>query len=189
MAFVARPLFGGAIVAALPAAWLDASDVRPVPDNQEVWMEDGGGGRSVVVEVVQRADVADDAAAQYYFVDLAEDGGALEARLDAHGPVDVPKSGADAVFAAIGVQRLVKIGAIGSHEVVVGMVVLRYAAELSDIVVTVHAPAPDGATGATALRPDSVQVLNSPQAGAIGMEALAALLATFVVVDRQFFNG
>ena len=29
-------LYGGALTAALPADWIDASDVRPVPDNQEV---------------------------------------------------------------------------------------------------------------------------------------------------------
>ena len=29
-------LYGGALTAALPAGWIDASDLRPVPDNQEV---------------------------------------------------------------------------------------------------------------------------------------------------------
>jgi hypothetical protein len=30
------PLYGGALVTILPAGWIDASDLRPVPDNQEV---------------------------------------------------------------------------------------------------------------------------------------------------------
>ena len=30
------PLYGGALVTTLPAGWIDASDLRPVPDNQEV---------------------------------------------------------------------------------------------------------------------------------------------------------
>ena len=33
---MATPLYGGALVATLPAGWIDASDLRPVPDNQEV---------------------------------------------------------------------------------------------------------------------------------------------------------
>ncbi|AWU74104.1 uncharacterized protein C5L36_0A07070 [Pichia kudriavzevii] len=32
------PLFGGALVAALPHGLLDASNIRPVPDNQEVFI-------------------------------------------------------------------------------------------------------------------------------------------------------
>ena len=32
----ARPLFGGAVTALLPRAFLDVSAVRPVPDSQEV---------------------------------------------------------------------------------------------------------------------------------------------------------
>ena len=33
---MATPLFGGALVCSLPTGWIDASDLRPVPDNQEV---------------------------------------------------------------------------------------------------------------------------------------------------------
>ena len=33
---MATPLYGGALVATLPVGWIDASDLRPVPDNQEV---------------------------------------------------------------------------------------------------------------------------------------------------------
>ena len=33
---VARDLFGGALVMGMPARFVDVSDFRPVPDNQEV---------------------------------------------------------------------------------------------------------------------------------------------------------
>ena len=45
---VQRDLFGGAIVAAFPARYLDVSDFRPVPDNQEVWT-DANKDESVIV--------------------------------------------------------------------------------------------------------------------------------------------
>ncbi len=56
---LAHQLFGGAIVAQLPDGWMDASDARPVPDNQEVWLEPDGAERSVVIEILERAECAD----------------------------------------------------------------------------------------------------------------------------------
>jgi hypothetical protein len=46
------PLFGGAISAQLPARYVDVSDFRPVPDNQEVWT-DADKDESVIVEIVR----------------------------------------------------------------------------------------------------------------------------------------
>ena len=34
--FLERPLYGGALSCSFPGYFLDASDFRPVPDNQEV---------------------------------------------------------------------------------------------------------------------------------------------------------
>ena len=36
---VVRELFGGAVTASLPVRYVDVSDFRPVPDNQEVWTD------------------------------------------------------------------------------------------------------------------------------------------------------
>ena len=63
-------LFGGAVTVDLPRGLVDASDVRPVPDNQEVWF-DGDGGRSVIVEVLERVEGLEDGkAASFFFNDL-----------------------------------------------------------------------------------------------------------------------
>ncbi|KAL9625107.1 MAG: hypothetical protein Q9160_000836 [Pyrenula sp. 1 TL-2023] len=37
-AFAPQDLFGGAIVAELPVGWIDASDIRQIPDHQEVFL-------------------------------------------------------------------------------------------------------------------------------------------------------
>lgn len=34
-----KELFGGAVTAALPDSWLDASTIRVIPDNQEVYID------------------------------------------------------------------------------------------------------------------------------------------------------
>ena len=65
--------FGGAIGVSAPGGWLDASDVRPVPDHQEVWLERAATARALIVELLElAADATDgDAAARLHFEELA----------------------------------------------------------------------------------------------------------------------
>lgn len=101
-----RPLFGGAIDIDVPSAWRDVSEVRQVPDHQEVWQDctvegqppselaaasaaaqgaqagepisiEGTGGVLVVEILARQDDVSDDAAAKFFFDDLAESNGAI----------------------------------------------------------------------------------------------------------------
>ena len=72
--FVERELFGGAILASFPARYVDVSDFRPVPDNQEVWT-DANRDESVIVEILERVEAGpSDAkgAAAWFFRDLAD---------------------------------------------------------------------------------------------------------------------
>ena len=63
--------FGGAISVRLPSEFVNVSDVRQVPDNQEVFVDDTTGA-SVIVELLERVDDVDDAnAARYHFDELA----------------------------------------------------------------------------------------------------------------------
>ena len=82
--FVPTELFGGAMSAQLPASWQDMNDLgHPVPDNQEVWCERAGGaGGSLVIEIVERADVDDAAAPAYFWNDIADASGAVFAVKD-----------------------------------------------------------------------------------------------------------
>ena len=71
-----RPLFGGALSANFPDRYVDVSDFRPVPDNQEVWT-DAERDESVIVEILERvedgpSDAIDGGAAVWFFNDLAE---------------------------------------------------------------------------------------------------------------------
>ena len=47
---MSTPLYGGAITAKLPAHLLDASNARPVPDSQEVWVSDHNG---VIIDLLE----------------------------------------------------------------------------------------------------------------------------------------
>lgn len=92
------PLYGGALVGSLPPNWIDASDLRPVPDNQEVccrplvrrhpcaftalpsaqvWMERAGAERTLIVELMERPNVTDAECAALHFEELASGNDAL----------------------------------------------------------------------------------------------------------------
>ncbi|KAF9438380.1 hypothetical protein BGZ76_008291 [Entomortierella beljakovae] len=73
MDIVQRELFGGAITLDLPRKFEDISNIREVPDHQEVFVnvdED----QSVIVEVLElAADASDEACAAFHYQQLAED--------------------------------------------------------------------------------------------------------------------
>ena len=113
--------FGGAIFVSAPGGgWLDASDVRPVPDHQEVWLEKDGEARSIIIEILERPEeCGDDGCALYHFVDIAEANGAAGQRItytDKLPATALRPSLAQAVgpcFALHGVQVLPPQGAAG----------------------------------------------------------------------------
>jgi hypothetical protein len=72
-----RALFGGAVSCALPSDFLDISDLRQVPDNQECFQ--GPSGHLLVIEILERQnDVSDETAVEYFFNDLAQSNGCEE---------------------------------------------------------------------------------------------------------------
>ena len=52
-------LYGGALSAALPDTFKDVSEIRQVPDNQEVYL-DAEGFTSVVFDILERVDAGHD---------------------------------------------------------------------------------------------------------------------------------
>jgi hypothetical protein len=67
-----RDLYGGAITITLPDSFKDVSDLRPVPDHQEVYL-DQHTSASFIIEILNYEDsITNDMAASYYFDDLAQ---------------------------------------------------------------------------------------------------------------------
>ncbi|XP_062903690.1 ran guanine nucleotide release factor isoform X1 [Mobula hypostoma] len=66
----ARPLFGGSFSIVLPPHFTDVSDIRDVPDNQEVFVHNST-EQSIIVELLEyQSQVADEEAARYHFDDV-----------------------------------------------------------------------------------------------------------------------
>ncbi|PWN88210.1 Mog1p/PsbP-like protein [Acaromyces ingoldii] len=71
-----RPLFGGAIEAEVPSKLIDASELRQVPDTQEVLLSPDS-DVTLIVEVLQRVDKDDlGEAISFHFDSLAHDNSA-----------------------------------------------------------------------------------------------------------------
>nr|XP_008268967.1 ran guanine nucleotide release factor isoform X2 [Oryctolagus cuniculus]XP_051697055.1 ran guanine nucleotide release factor isoform X2 [Oryctolagus cuniculus] len=76
------PLFGGAFSAILPPGAIDVSDLRPVPDNQEVFCHPVT-DQSLIVELLElQAHVRGEAAARYHFEDVGGVQGARAQQVD-----------------------------------------------------------------------------------------------------------
>jgi hypothetical protein len=78
-----KELFGGGMSIRIPPQWRDVSDIRQVPDHQEVYQNiegsttdlenAGGSGCCFGIDLLDRIDTLDDGdAAVFYFKDLAE---------------------------------------------------------------------------------------------------------------------
>lgn len=76
-----RSLFGGAMSTVLPARLGDISDVRPVPDHQEIFA-DAERDQSVVVELLEAQDATDEQTLQIFFRDLVQLNGGTHARVE-----------------------------------------------------------------------------------------------------------
>ncbi len=68
-----RELFGGALEISLPAQFVDISNFREVPDNQEIFADSARTDRSFIIELLEhQSDVKDEDIAKYLFHDLCE---------------------------------------------------------------------------------------------------------------------
>ncbi|TKA74943.1 hypothetical protein B0A55_04946 [Friedmanniomyces simplex] len=71
--YLPASLYGGAITCLLPSTFTDVSDLRQVPDNQEVYL-DKDGFTSIVVEILERVERGSDREAlEWHLKDLVEE--------------------------------------------------------------------------------------------------------------------
>ena len=164
-----RSLFGGAATALVPLRFADVSDIREVPDHQEVWA-DLAADCSLLLELVEPpaalAAAGPEPPAAFFWRDLAEAGGATSQSLllsiggvdpAAHAPAllasaerwrlahpgTVPGSvGAEllSVSLAAGVQSLSKERGRDPREVLVLLAACRLPGVATDLLIVVNEP-------------------------------------------------
>ncbi|KDQ59449.1 hypothetical protein JAAARDRAFT_205498 [Jaapia argillacea MUCL 33604] len=136
-----KPLFGGAIIADFPTDLLDASDIREVPDSQEVFLYRSS-SVSIIVEILQGVDEADPlSAARFHFDSLATDNAASSNEV--HGIIIIPNDRGDDTPSPIvlsGTQFIPKFNHTIPDEVRILLALYRVKDKGVDLVLTWNVP-------------------------------------------------
>jgi hypothetical protein len=80
--FETRELYGGAITASIPSTYIDASDIRQIPDHQEVFLSNATLS-SLIFEINEFVKQPDPAALYFHFTDVIAPPDRLAENLDA----------------------------------------------------------------------------------------------------------
>ncbi|GAA5937764.1 hypothetical protein JCM1841_004779 [Sporobolomyces salmonicolor] len=155
----ARPLFGGAISCSLPANFVDASDLRQVPDTQEVFLAPDS-DLSLIAEILElvKDDAAADsleAAARFHFSALAHDNGALSSDVSSlalPSSAPAPAPGEPEVLGPTllsGIQLVSKFNRPASEAdtVLIQLALWRIPSKNADVTLCVNYPIRMGETG------------------------------------------
>ncbi|KAK3115587.1 hypothetical protein LTR53_004893 [Teratosphaeriaceae sp. CCFEE 6253] len=184
--YVPASLFGGAITCLLPSHFADVSNLRQVPDNQEVYL-DTDGFTSIAVDILERVDKPDREALEWHLKDIVEeDVGKMkvwrlsEARL-AKMPEGTP---AYTLFATSppGAKQRCR----SNEPAFVGMLLtlIRLVEQKTDIVVAVNVPHVEGTYDPAEVDPQSGRHGKLVQSG---MEYREKILESFGVKDWGLF--
>lgn len=185
-----RKLFGGAMECLLPAAFVDVSDLRQVPDHQEAFVSRVD-GVSIVIEVLSfeedLSSEGDGASARHFFDDLAAANGAASSSCDFCADLTdsiMPALAPYAKAALAGRQTVAKFrGGAPPEAIRLYLVNVRLPNVGTDLLITVNVPYPTEEATATSMasadtftaadRPVDEQAQTSP-GGSGPDEALAA---------------
>lgn len=184
-----RPLFGGAITMAMPGRFTDISQVRQVPDNQEVFA-DPSTDQSFIVEILEIPPDAPDAdAASFHFGVIASEGGAVEAQLETQTQQQAAMDGALQRTVTWGVQTVGKHRdrADKANQVRVYVACFRSHEAGADIVVSFNSPTSINQASAAARNVDQVRmnVYNTPEAA---QQVFAGAIDTFHIANWGLFG-
>lgn len=154
-----HPLFGGALSALLPHSATDISELREIPDNQEVFAH-AHTDQSLIVELVEyQGQVADQDAAKYHFEDIAGSNKALEPgsfEVTAVVPFsksEVSLSDCSSAWMLTGTQSVSKFNEEARNVVTIHLGLFRLPQFSTDVLITFNDPqsiSPDSSSAASA---------------------------------------
>ncbi|RIA96093.1 hypothetical protein C1645_733580 [Glomus cerebriforme] len=185
---MARELFGGAISMYIPPSFGDVSDVRNVPDNQEVFT-DVNTDQSIIIEILQFVhQAANEDVARYHFDSVATDNKAEDfsiihkiTQLTSQEVPNLPPN--TPMYFCTGQQSVAKFNEtdLNAHNLVsIYLAVFRFPNYDTDIVITYNIPILIGATSSSrqTAQEGNIQV---------GLEEFKRMLATFKVNNYDLF--
>ncbi|XP_042329002.1 ran guanine nucleotide release factor [Sceloporus undulatus] len=137
----AHRLFGGAFSACLPPGGIDVSEMRQVPDNQEVFVHPCT-DQSIIIELLEyQAGVPDENAARYHFEDLADASATTEIlSQELFMPHLLALEGCSSAWQLTARQLVAKFNEEAKNEVTVHLTLLRLPQYGTDLLLTFNNP-------------------------------------------------
>ncbi|KAL1551017.1 ran guanine nucleotide release factor-like [Salvia divinorum] len=192
-----RPLFGGAISSTFPLRFQDVSNIREVPDHQEVFV-DPTRDESLIFELLDlKTDVADHGSATWFLQDLANE-------QDAEGATVLEQSGvfeADAlrfrdspavITTAVGQMAISKgrQGRDAQNLVKVYLANLRLKDVGTDVLITAYEPVMINPLSESAATVGAGLAVPAAQSGCMPMEEVfRGAVSSFKVNDWSLFGA
>nr|XP_056719838.1 ran guanine nucleotide release factor [Euleptes europaea] len=136
-----RPLFGGAFSAFLPPGSLDVSELRQVPDNQEVFVHPST-DQSIIMELLEyQAGVPDETAVRYHFEDVVGTSGSAEVlSQESLAPHLLALEGCSSAWHLTACQLVAKFDEEAKNEVRLHLALLRLPQYGTDVLLTFNDP-------------------------------------------------
>ncbi|MBN3282108.1 MOG1 factor, partial [Polyodon spathula] len=142
----AHPLFGGAFSAVLPPNFRDVSDLREIPDNQEVFAHSHT-DQSIIVELLEhQTHVTGRDAARYHFEDVAGrneaagPGGSQVLSVELLPTAEISLQESESVWLLHGTQQVSKFNEEAQNTVAVYLGLFRLPQYSTDALVTFNDP-------------------------------------------------
>eukprot|EP00747_Dinoflagellata_sp_TGD_P171312 gnl/TRDRNA2_/TRDRNA2_205096_c0_seq1.p1 gnl/TRDRNA2_/TRDRNA2_205096_c0~~gnl/TRDRNA2_/TRDRNA2_205096_c0_seq1.p1 ORF type:complete len:398 (+),score=57.81 gnl/TRDRNA2_/TRDRNA2_205096_c0_seq1:70-1263(+) len=174
------PLYGGAMMCSMPSSFKDVSEMREVPDHQEVWV-DSASDRSIIIEINERQDLPDYKALVFFWQDLVSANEADEhtlAERRALGRGEVPNLPAEVkCFTCTGEQHIAKHQEATYNHVRIYLALMRLKDQHTDILVMFNDP----------VIVDSTATMGKP-VFEDGTEVFAEFLKSFMIDDWNVFG-
>merc|ERR1712216_177996 len=180
------PLYGGALECDIPESFSDISELRQVPDNQEVWA-DTLCDRSLIIEILEReSEVPDGQAVSHFLGHLAFANEAREAsvveqrRLHSEEVPGLPEG--VTCLLGIGEQAVAKFNEGCANRVQVHLAAIRLLEQETDILITLNDPVmidPQSSSADAAVVGD----------GSSGAALFHRVLKSFKIKDWNLFGG
>ncbi|EEF38202.1 ran guanine nucleotide release factor [Ricinus communis] len=195
--YTERPLFGGAITTSFPLRFQDVSNIRQVPDHQEVFV-DPARDESLIFELLDfKHDIGDNGSATWFLQDLANEQDAEGCTLiEQSGVVEAPgllyRDNPTVVSTAVGQMNISKgrQGREAQNVVRVYLANIRLKGVSSDVLITAYEPVLIHPLSETARTVGAGMAIPAAQSGFLPMsEVFKLAVSTFKVNDWNLFGS
>ena len=197
--YTTRDLYGGAIKISIPNCFIDGSNIREVPDNQELFLDVNASNRSIIIELLSFEQVKDEESVKYFFVDLCEtndcntDELAKIHKIAVLTKEQVPHFD-EKIYTSVlyGEQHIAKARQTNRDLVMLYLVNIRLPHVSTDILINFHEPKPDPTEEGKAKNNTSTTT-NNPNTNIHNLESaeqiIMNMLKSFEIKDYSLFQN